>query len=101
MSTITARLKEIQREVGSVGIEKLYAEARKRKVPGISKEAVRLYLATDESKQLFKPLPESKGKTAAEAEGFRLQMDLIDSRNDPSRFRGKGSNLNSFWLWWM
>ena len=87
MSTVSTRLREIQRDIGTVGTEKLYAEAKKRKVPGISKEAVRLYLSTDESKQLFKPLPDSKGKTAAEAEGFRLQVDLIDEKFNPSRIR--------------
>ena len=88
--TIKEQLKEIQLAVGNVGVDKLYLEAKKRKVPGISKEAVRLFLATDESKQIFKPLPESKGKSAAESQGFRVQMDLIDYKNTPSKMRGKG-----------
>ena len=84
------RLKELQLKVGSVGAEKLYLEGKKQKVPGITKDAVKLYLATCESKQLFKPLPESKGKSAAEAKQFRAQMDLIDIKYSPSRFKGKG-----------
>ena len=90
MPMITDRLKTIQLKIGNVGIDKLYAEAKKQKVPGISREAVKLFLSTDESKQLFKPLPESKGQTGTEAEQFRVQMDLIDLKYSPSRFRGKG-----------
>ena len=47
-------------------------------------------MATDEAQQIFKPLPASKGKTGSEARQFREQMDLIDMKNSPSRFRGKG-----------
>ena len=56
-------LKKIQLKVGNVGADKIYAEAKRRKVPGITRDAVKLFLATDESKQLSKPLPQSKGKT--------------------------------------
>ena len=55
--SIKDALKEIQLKIGNTGIEKLYQEAKRRNVPGITKEAVKLFLATDESKQLFKPLP--------------------------------------------
>ena len=88
--SLKERLKEIQLKIGNAGIEKLYLEAKKQKVQGISKEAVRLYLATDEAKQILKPLPESKGKTGSEAQQFRVQMDLIDMKYSPSRFKGKG-----------
>jgi hypothetical protein len=88
--SIKDALKEIQLKIGNTGIEKLHQEAKRRNVPGITKEAVKLFLATDESKQLFKPLPQSKGLSGAEAEGFRVQMDLIDMKYSPSRFRGKG-----------
>jgi hypothetical protein len=88
--SIKDALKEIQLKIGTTGIEKLYQEAKRRNVPGITKEAVKLFLATDESKQLFKPLPQSKGLSGSEAEGFRVQMDLIDMKYSPSRFRGKG-----------
>ena len=77
-------------KVGNVGAEKLYLEAKRKKVPGITRDAVRLHLATDESKQIFKPLPESKSKTAAESQQFRLQTDLVDLKSSPSRFKGKG-----------
>jgi len=75
MPTIIQQLKELQERIGNVGVEKLYAAARRKGVPGITREAVRLFLSTDASKQLFKPLPESKGKTGAEDQQFRVQMD--------------------------
>ena len=72
--SLKARLNEIQLKIGNAGIEKLYLEAKKQKVSGITKEAVRLYLATHDSKQILKPLPESKGKTGSEAQHFRVQI---------------------------
>ena len=88
--SIKEALKEIQLKIGNTGIEKLYQEAKRQKVPGVTKEAIKLFLATDASKQLFKPLQESKGKSGAESVQFRLQMDLIDYRNTPSKMRGRG-----------
>ena len=88
--SITEQLKEIQLKIGNTGIDKLLQEAKRRKVPGVTKEAVKLFLATDESKQIFRPLPQSKGQSGSEAEGFRVQMDLIDMRYSPSRIRGLG-----------
>ena len=90
MYVLMEKLKEIQLKIRNVGVKKLFLEAKRRKVPGITLDAVKLYLATDESKQLFRPLPESKGKTAAEAQQFRVQMDLIDMKYSPSRIKGKG-----------
>ena len=90
MASVATRLKELQREVGDVGADRLYAEAKKRKLPGISRETIRLYLSTDESKQIFRQLPPSKGKTASEQPMFRVQLDLIDERNNPARFRNQG-----------
>ena len=83
--TLIDKLKTIQLKIGNVGVDKLYNEAKKQKVEGLSREAVRLFLSTNEAKQLFKPLPESKGKTASESQQFRLQMDLIDLKFSPSR----------------
>ena len=88
--SIKEQLKELQLKIGNTGIDKLYQEAKRRKVPGITKEAVKLFLATDGSKQLFKPLPESKGKTGAEDEQFRVQMDLIDYKNTPAKICNRG-----------
>jgi len=90
MPTVIEQLKTIQQRIGNVGIDKLYAAAKKKKVPGITREAVRLFLATDSSKQLFKPLPDSKGKTGAEDQQFRVQMDLIDHKYSPSKISPGG-----------
>ncbi len=90
MPTLIERLKEIQVRIGNVGAQKLLAEARRKRVPGVTMEAVRLFLATDSSKQLFRPLPEAKGKTGAEAQQFRCQMDLIDMKYSPSKLTARG-----------
>jgi hypothetical protein len=99
MPSITQQLKEIQERIGNVGTDKLHAAARKKKVPGVTRDAVRLFLSTDASKQLFRPLPESKGKTGAEAQQFRIQMDLIDMKYSPSKVTARGpSNKNAIIL---
>ncbi len=90
MPTIIEHLKELTKKIGNVGVEKLYHAARKARVPGITREAVRLFQTTDPSKQLFKPLPDSKGKTGAEAQQFRVQMDLIDFKFSPSKLAARG-----------
>ena len=95
MSTVIEQLKEIQARIGNVGVDKLYAAARKKGVAGITRETVRLFLATDASKQLFKPLPESKGKTGAEEQQFRVQMDLIDMKYSPSKINAGGPSYKN------
>ena len=57
--TLIDKLKTIQLKIGNVGADNLYNEAKKQKVEGLSREAVKLFLSTNEAKQLFKPLPES------------------------------------------
>ena len=52
--TLIDKLKTIQLKIGNVGVDELYNEAKKQKVEGISREAVKLFLSTDESKQLLK-----------------------------------------------
>ena len=99
MSTLIDKLKTIQLKIGNVGVDKLYNEAKKQKVEGLSREAVKLFLSTNEAKQLFKPLPESKGKTASEGQQFRLQMIwLIWSFHHPSSEGRKGRHSSGiFW----
>ena len=89
------QLKEIQARIGSAGVDKLYAAARRKGIPGITRETVRLFLATAEEKQLFRPLPESKGKTGAEAQQFRVQMDLIDMKYSPSKISARGPSYKN------
>ncbi len=88
--SLTEALKEIQLKIGQTGADKLFQEAKRRKVPGVTRESVKLFLETDSSKQLFKPLPESKGKSGAESQNWRWQLDLIDYRNTPSKIRNRG-----------
>ena len=34
MASVATKLKELQREVGDVSVDRLYAEAKKKKIPG-------------------------------------------------------------------
>ena len=77
------RLAELAKELGTPGSAKLYRAARKRGIE-VSKLEVRSFLAKRGEKQIFRPLPESKGKTGAEAPGFRAQMDIIDLKYSKS-----------------
>ena len=95
MTTTSQQLKEIQGRIGNVGVDKLYAAARRKRIRGITRETVRLFLATDETKQLFRPLPESKGQTGAEAQQFRVQMDLIDMKYSPSKISARGPSYKN------
>ena len=95
MPTVTAQLKEIQERIGNVGADKLLAAAKKKGIAGVTRETVRLFLSTDASKQLFKPLPESKGKTGAEDQQFRVQMDLIDMKYSPSKISARGPSYKN------
>ena len=95
MATVTQQLKEIQDRIGNVGVDKLFAAARRKRIPGVTRETVRLFLATDSSKQIFRPLPESKGKTGAEDQQFRVQMDLIDMKYSPSKISARGPSYKN------
>ena len=95
MPPIDVQLKEIQNRIGNVGVDKLFAAAKKKGIPGVTRYTVRLFLATDSSKQLFKPLPESKGKTGAEDQQFRVQMDLIDMKYSPSKINARGPSYKN------
>jgi len=77
------QLKDLAAELGNPGVEKLFRAAKKKRI-GVSKQEVRSFLAKVGSKQIFRPLPESKGKSVSEAEGFRVQMDLIDLKHSAS-----------------
>ena len=71
------QLAELAKELGTPGKDKLYKAAKKKGIP-VSKLEVRSFLAKKGEKQIFRPLPESKGKTGTEGPGFRAQMDIID-----------------------
>jgi len=77
------QLAELAKELGTPGSAKLYRAARKKGIE-VSKLEVRSFLAKRGEKQIFRPLPESKGKTSSEAPGFRAQMDIIDLKYSKS-----------------
>ncbi len=78
------QLAELAKELGTPGKDKLYRAAKKKGIP-VSKLEVRSFLAKKGEKQIFRPLPESKGKTGAEGPGFRAQMDIIDLKYSKSQ----------------
>ena len=67
MAATLARLKELHRKVGDVGVDKLWAAVKKEGLAGVNRQLVKDYLSTGAEAQIFRPLPESKGKTGAEA----------------------------------
>ena len=78
------QLSALATELGTPGLQKLYKAAKKKGIP-VSKLEVRSFLAKKGEKQIFRPLPESKGKSATESPGFRAQMDLIDLKYSSSQ----------------
>ena len=75
-----ARLTELAQRLGTPGASKLYAAARRRGIR-VTKDQVRNFVRTKGQKQLFRPLPPSKGQTASESIDMRYQMDLVDPSN--------------------
>ena len=87
MAATLARLKDLREKVGDVGVDKLFRAAKKDGLK-VTRDLVRDYLSTDAPAQIFRKLPESKGKTGAEAQGFRLQADLIDYKTRKATWNG-------------
>ena len=69
MAATIARLKQLQEKVGNVGVDKLFRAAKKDGLT-VTRDLVKDYLSTDAPSQIFKKLPDSQGKTGAEAQGF-------------------------------
>jgi transposase InsO family protein len=82
------QLRELAQKLGNPGADKLYTAARKRGI-AVTRNQIKQLLETKGSKQLFRPLPESKGKTGAEAPFARMMMDLIEFRTAPSKVGGQ------------
>ena len=87
MAAVVARLKALHEKVGDVGVAKLLHAAKKEGL-AVNKQIVQDYLSTDAPAQIFKPLPHSQGKTGAEAQGWRVQADLIDYKTRKARWQG-------------
>ena len=83
-NTPEARLAELAQRLGTPGAGKLHAAARRRGIR-VTKEQVRNFVRTKGQKQIFRPLPPSKGQTASEGPSVRWQMDLVDLKYSPSR----------------
>ena len=66
------QLAELAKELGTPGQAKLYRAARKKGI-AVSKIEVRSFLAKKGEKQIFRPLPESKGMTGTEAQASGLR----------------------------
>ena len=78
------QLRELAKKLGNPGQEKLYIAARKRGIPA-TRNQIKQLLETKGARQLFRPLPQSKGQTGAEQIFERFQMDLIEFRTAPSK----------------
>ena len=78
------QLRELAKKLGNPGQEKLYIAARKRGIPA-TRNQIKQLLETKGARQLFRPLPQSKGQTGAEGPDTRFQMDLIEFRTAPSK----------------
>ena len=74
----------LARELKYPGTAKLWAAAREAEIP-VTKTQVRDLLATQGQKQVYRPVPPSKGKSVAEGPEFRYQADLVDFKNQPSK----------------
>ena len=77
------QLRELAKKLGNPGQEKLYIAARKRGIPA-TRNQIKQLLETKGARQLFRPLPQSKGQTGSEQIHERWQMDLSEFRTAPS-----------------
>jgi hypothetical protein len=78
------RLRSLAKRLGNPGQDKLYLAARKRGIPA-TRNQIKQLLETKGARQLFRPLPQSKGQTGSEGLDVRWQMDLIEFRTAPSK----------------
>ena len=77
------RLRSLAKKSGNPGQDKLYLAARKRGIP-VTRNQIKQLLETKGARQLFRPLPQSKGQTGSEQIHERWQMDLSEFRTAPS-----------------
>ena len=72
------RVKDLYEELGAPGQAKLWLEVRKRKLQGVSKAQVNDFVSRQGERQVFAtPLPDAKGKTAAEDVDARYMLDVV------------------------
>ena len=78
------RLAALSKELGTPGVEKLWKATRSRNIP-VTRQQIKEFLSTKGETQVFRPFPASQGKSSSEGPFARMQMDLIDMKNSPSR----------------
>ena len=78
------QLRALAKRLGNPGADKLYLAARKRGI-AVTRNQIKQFLAEKPKRQIFRPLPQSKGQTGAEELDVRWQMDLIQFSTAPSK----------------
>ena len=78
------QLADLAQRLGTPGGGKLYQAARRQGLR-VSKAEIKEFLGRRGEKQIFRPLPPSRGQTAAEGPRTRFQMDLVDLKFSPSK----------------
>jgi Integrase core domain len=78
------QLKELAKELGQPGAEKLWQEAQRRSLP-VTRKEVQAYVRTLGSRQVFQARPKYEGKIAATEINDRWVADLIDYNARPSQ----------------
>ena len=77
------QLKELAKELGQPGAEKLWQEAQRRSLP-VTRKEVQAYVRTLGSRQVFQPRPKYDGKITATEINNRWAADIIDYNARPS-----------------
>ena len=77
------KLKKLNQELGSPGVEPLFKASQKRGI-NVTKAEVRDLLKTSGSKQIFGKLQPADGKTVSRGLDDSWQMDLADLKNQPA-----------------
>ena len=77
------KLKKLNNELGSPGVEALWKASQKRGI-GVTKAQVRDLLQSSGAKQIFGKLQPADGKTVSRGLDDSWQMDLADLKNQPA-----------------
>ena len=77
------QLKELAKELGQPGADKLWQEAQRRNLP-LTRKDVAAYVRSLGSRQVFQPRPRHEGKIVATEINDRWAADIIDYNARPS-----------------
>ena len=80
------KLKKLNNELGSPGVEALWKASQKRGI-NVTKAQVRDLLKASGPKQIFGKLQPADGKIASRGLDDSWQMDLADLKNQPATIR--------------